>query len=70
MRVGKLGNYRSNMHKFLKLNALGGEMGMDCKDIIVIIAIVLFILVGERIFPANPISPIINYVKNLFAHKS
>jgi|GEM_PF-3904743 len=43
---------------------------MDYKDIIIIIVIVLFILVGEKIFPANPISPIINYVKNLFAHKS
>lgn len=52
------------------MSALGGEKGMDCKDIIVIIAIVLFILVGEKIFPGNPISTMINYVKNLFAHKS
>lgn len=44
-------------------------MGMDCKDIIAIIAIVLFILVGEKIFPGNPISPIINYIKNSFIHK-
>ncbi|MFL0251043.1 hypothetical protein ACJDT4_11470 [Clostridium neuense] len=43
---------------------------MDLKDIIVIIVIVVFILVGEKILPGNPISVIINYIKNLITHRS
>lgn len=52
------------------MSALGGEKGMDYKDIIVLIVIISFILVGEEIFPQNPISTIVNYAKNLFTHKS
>lgn len=41
---------------------------MDYKDIIAIIVVLLFILVGEKIFPQNPISTMINYAKNLFTN--
>ncbi|OAA92632.1 hypothetical protein CLCOS_17970 [Clostridium coskatii] len=43
---------------------------MDYKDILVLVIVIVFILFGEKLFPNNPLSAMINYIKCLFTYKS
>lgn len=39
---------------------------MDYKDILVIAIVVAIVLFGGKFIPNNPISLMVNYIKNLF----